>query len=127
MIKKAYLSIIIAIWTLLITIIVNQIVIGSLWNKDFNIIHKYGGICNLGINTNFLLIFILLLQAYMLWNNFCSEIVIKIVSIIILIYAICHLINNSFLNYKLKNKISQIGLFEYMLPIYIGQILIFLK
>ena len=95
-------------------------------------VHEKGGVCGLGIITGIFLVCIFILEFILVYTNninFIKKCKMYIITIISL-YFICQLLMNSMLDYRIFRQhvwnYTGVGLFEYMIPTYIFQILFFI-
>ena len=122
-----------AVYTTLVPIVVNSVKKGD-WmvlnpGMLLNPIHISGGVCNLGVLTNFAAAIAFIVQFALLIKykddkEAGKKIGAAYLALIITMMAI-HLVMNSMLSYRLaKSAYRGLGMFEYMIPVYIMQLYI---
>jgi hypothetical protein len=116
-----------AVYTTLVPVVVNSVKKGD-WmllnpGRLLNPIHISGGICNLGVLTNFAAAVAFIIQFALLIkykdDKEAGKKIGEAYLALIITMMVIHLITNSLLSYRLtKSTYRGIGMFEYMIPVY---------
>lgn len=95
-------------------------------------IHARGGICGLAIITGWILVFIFMIELYILnyYGTSYLKKYSKVFMVIVFTYAFFQFIMNSVFDYRILRPemwdyYGGLGLFEYMIPVYILQFFFF--